>query len=444
MTRSTLSVLLVAASLVLAGVRTVDGQSNARPSDLLDLLPDGEEKRKFILDCMGCHSLNDRVLYVDGALLDEAGHVAAVNKMLMFAGAKTFFPVMSPEREAAATAAFLATHLTEENVAKAAARSAEAQRTTTGFTVTEWDIPNTQDLPHDLMVAPDGKILVTGMMTGEMYSLDPERGEWTSRSIPSPGGNPRALDIGSNGDWWIAGGMPRKMSRFRVADETWDHYDIEMYPHSIMADSKDRVWFNGHFTFDPIRMGYVDGTSGETVFLDVPPNEQFTIATPIPYGLRVGPDDAVWSTELGGNRLLKYTPESGKFASYYLPTTYSGPRRLDVASDGTVWVPEFATGKIARFDPRTEEFTEYDFPTGDSLPYCARIDHVRGAVWVSQCANDAIARIDLATLEIVEYALPTPVAFIRHLDVDQESGDVYAAYSHSPGLHPKVVRLRVD
>ncbi len=47
-------------------------------------------------------------------------------------------------------------------------------------------------------------------------------------------------------------------------------------------------------------MGYVDGETGVTVLLDVPRNEQFTIATPIPYGLRIGPDDTVWSTELGG------------------------------------------------------------------------------------------------------------------------------------------------
>jgi streptogramin lyase len=391
---------LLGASLPLAGAPAVSAETGARACDLLGLLPDGEEKRKFILDCMGCHSLSDRILYVGGTLLDEAGYQASVQKMLMFSGAKTSFPVMSPERDPAATAAFLAKSLTEEGVAKAATRSAAAERTTSGFTVGEWGIPDLRDLPHDLIVTGDGKVLVTGMLTGRMYVLDPETGAWQDRPIPSPGGNPRALDVAQNGDWWVAGGMTKAMSRFRVSDGIWDHYDIGVYPHSI--------------------------------------------ARPIPYGLRVGPDDTIWSTELGGNRLLKYVPDSGRFTSYYLPTTYSGPRRIDVASDGTVWVPEFATGRIARFDPRTEAFTEYDFPTKDSLPYCVRIDHARGLVWVSQCANDAIARIDTRTMEIVEYALPTPVAFIRHLGIDKKSGDVYAAYSHSPGLHPKVVRLRVE
>lgn len=419
-------------------------QSGARTNELLGLLPDGEEKRKFILDCMGCHSLNDRVLYVDGKLLDRAGHVASVKKMLSFSGAKSMFPVMSPERDAESTADFLAKYLAEENIAVAAERSANAKRRTSGFSVTEWDIPNQQDLPHDLMVAKDGKVLVTGMMTSRMYVLDPASGEWTTYQIPSPGGNPRALDVSPSGDWWIIGGMTRKLSRYRFAEDAWDHFDIGMYPHSTMVDSKGRVWFNGHFTFDPIRMGYVDGETGETVLLDVPPNEQFANSTPIPYGLRVGPGDIVWSTELIGNRLLQYSPDSKEFRSFYLPTTFSGPRRLDVAADGSVWVPEFANGKIAHFDPESEIITEYDFPTENSLPYCARIDHERGRVWVSQCASDAIACIDVTTRDIVEYALTTPVAFIRHLDVDQKSGDVYAAYSHSPGLHPKVVRIRID
>ncbi len=441
MTRSTIAASL---ACVLASIGAPDAAAGgARASDLLALFPDGEEKRKLILDCMGCHSLNDRILYADGALPDSAGFEASVRKMLMFSGAHTPFPVMSPERDAAATARFLAEHLTEQTVAKAAARSAVDVRVTDGVSITEWDLPEPRDLPHDLRVLGDGRILVTGMQTNRMYVLDPDAGTWHEEPIPGPGGNPRALDVGPSGDWWVAGGMTRKMSRYRAADGAWDHYDIEMYPHSTMLDSRERVWFNGHFTFDPIRMGYVDGTTGRTVLIEVPPNEQFTIATPIPYGLRVGPDGTVWCTELGGNRLLAYDPDAGAFRSYYLPTSFSGPRRLDVASDGSVWVPEFANGKIARFDPDTETFAELEFPTGNSLPYCARIDHARGRVWVSQCANDAIACIDARSGKIVEYALTTPDAFIRHLDVDQESGDVYAAYSHSPGLHPKVVRLRV-
>jgi virginiamycin B lyase len=128
--------------------------------------------------------------------------------------------------------------------------------------------------------------------------------------------------------------------------------------------------------------------------------------------------------------------------TFTMPSPHSGPRRLDVAADGIVWIPEFAAGKLARFDPKEESFDEYDFPTSNSLPYCARVSPVSGHVWVSQCANDAIARFDPATEEIVEFRLPSRIAYIRHLDIDTETGDVWAAYSHSPGIHPRITRLR--
>ena len=71
----------------------------------------------------------------------------------------------------------------------------------------------------------------------------------------------------------------------------------------------------------------------------------------------------------------------------------------------------------------------------------ARIDHTRGIVWISQPGNDAIASFDMATDKITEHPLPTRMAFIRHLDVDQDTGAVWGADSHTPAYHPKIVRL---
>jgi streptogramin lyase len=64
-------------------------------------------------------------------------------------------------------------------------------------------------------------------------------------------------------------------------------------------------------------------------------------------------------------------------------------------------------------------------------------------VWVSQCGADAIARFDPATGDMMEFKLPTRNAFIRHMDVDPETGEVWASYSHSPNLEMRIVRLRV-
>jgi len=423
--------------------RKADITDDAVGAAFIAAFPDGEEKRKLIVDCMGCHPMNQPVIYKDGELIDEAAHKAAVEKMLSFAGASTAFPVMSPEREAATTAAFLAKYLTKENL-EASIESTRAFKTPAGgYIVTEYDLPAQRDLPHDVRLDGSGRLLVTGMFSNRIYMLNTETGAFDTAAIPGPGGNPRALDVDESGNWLILGGMSMKVSRFDVGSSQWSHYDMGMYPHSVMADAQGRAWFNGHFTKDPVQMGFVDTWSGETTILEVPPIEGY-VGSPIPYGLRVGADGTVWSTELAGNRLIKYSPEADEFKTYTLPKSHSGPRRLDVAGDGTVWIPEFAGERLAMFDPMNESFTEIDFPSSNSLPYCARIDHTRRLLWVSQCGTDAIARVDMTTMDVIEYRLPTHIAFLRHLDVDQETGDVWGAYSHSPGLHPGVVRLQVQ
>jgi virginiamycin B lyase len=413
-------------------------------STILSLLPDGEEKRRFIIDCMGCHSLNERILYKkDGSLLDAAEWKASVEKMLLFSGHNTSFPIMAADRQAGSTAEFVGKYLTNEALAAAAEKQGDL-RAPTGYTVTEYDLPEQQDFPHDLMLDGRGNVLVTGMFSGTMYMLNPSTGSFTTKDIPLEMANPRALDVDSDGNWWILCGAPHKIARYTIAADKWDFFDIGMYPHSIKVDGHRRVWFNGHFTNRPIRMGYVDGKDGRVETMDVPPaNLPPDVGGPIPYGLRVGPDGTVWSTELAGNRLIRYEPEAKRMRTYKMPSPHSGPRRLDVAPNGLVWIPEFTAGKLARFDPKTETFTEYDFPTGNSLPYCTRVNPSTGEVWTSQCGNDAIARFDPSREEFVEFRLPSRAAFMRHLSIDPRTGEVWTAYSHSPGLYQGIVRLQV-
>lgn len=413
----------------------------------LNVLPEGEEKRKLIVDCMGCHPMNQRVIFDgEGRVYDEGAWATSTAKMLQFAGHNTPFPILPPDRLAEPTARFLGEYLTEERVAQQLDALGELRASAHPYAVTEYDLPvepgMPPDLPHDLTLAPDGKVLVTGMFSGKIHVLDPSTGQFTSKAIPTPMANPRALDLDDTGNWWIVCGMPKKIARYRVASDKWDFFDIGMYPHSIKIDSENRAWFNGHFTKNPILMGYVNGADGEVVTMEVPPaNMTDEEGGPVPYGLRVGPDGVVWVTELAGNRLIKYDPGTKAMKAYEMPAAHSGPRRLDVDADGIVWVPEFSAGKLARFDPEAESFTEFDFPTPNSLPYCARVNRRTGDVWISQCGNDAVARFDPQRESFVEYRLPTTIAFIRHMDIDAATGEVWATYSHSPGVHPRIVRI---
>ena len=406
-------------------------------SDWLALLPDGETKRRFILDCAGCHPLDDPIMTAAGALRTREDWGRAVDLMLSFAGANTGFPIMSPSRESASTSAWLVEHLTALPAARAPSPA------TADWVVDEYPLPRATDLPHDIAVAPDGRVVVTGMMSNVLYALDPSSGSYEEMPLmPEPGPNPRAIEIAGDGAWWVVLGGPTRLARRDPTSGEWRSWNVGVYPHEAAIDSTGRAWFNGHFTKEPEILGYVDPAGGEPVIFDVPVPPMDDGGSTIPYGLRAAPDGTIWMTELTGGRLIGFDPESGEFRIHPLPEPFSGPRRLDVAADGTVWIPEFATGRLAAFDPASAEFREYAVPIRDALPYVARVDRRSGAIWVSLAGAGAVARFDPAREEFEIVPLPTRDGIVRHLWIDDRTGDVWGAYGSFPARSQKVFRIR--
>lgn len=178
----------------------------------LTLLPAGETKRRFILDCAGCHVFDEGIARTAGAPRTRQGWEEAVRRMLSFAGAQSGFPIISPDRDPVATAAWLDEHL----AARAIAPGASGPAVPPGFEVVEYPLPQ-PDLPHDLAVAPSGEIVVTGMLTNVLYVLDPTTGVFTERAIPVPDANPRAIEIAPDGAWWIVLGGPQGIARYDPA-----------------------------------------------------------------------------------------------------------------------------------------------------------------------------------------------------------------------------------
>jgi virginiamycin B lyase len=275
--------------------------------------------------------------------------------------------------------------------------------------------------------------------------LDPETGEYALVPIPVEGANPRAVEVAADGAWWVLLGGPGQIARRDPATAEWTTFPIGLYGHSLGPDTNGRVWFNGHFTRAPELIGAVDAATGEVRTYEVPAHPTMAATSgPIPYELRVAPDGAVWMSELAGNRVVRFDPESGTFAVHTMPSAHSGPRRLDIAPDGLVWIPEYAGNRIARLDPRTGAIREWDLPIADATPYVARVDRRTGIVWIGTGSADAIVAFDPATERFTVYRLPTRGAMIRHITIDPRNGDVWAAYGASPGIPAKVARLRPD
>jgi virginiamycin B lyase len=413
---------------------------------LLALLPDGEDKRRFILDCTGCHQIDQVTIGIGESARTHDQWEESVGKMLSFAGSETMFPIISASRDAAATAHWLTAGLdparesdTLAGLTEQARRASSAHRPEA--VITEYDFPEAADLPHDLAVN-DGRVIVTGMFSGAMYVLDPANGEFERVPIPVAQANPRAVDIDDHGNWLVALGAPRSLARYSPSTGEWETWSLGMYPHSIMPDGNGKVWFNGHFSRDPERIGSLDPTTGVVESFDVPGGPMADGSRTIQYGLRVGPDGAVWTTQLAGGALIRYSPRYGDWLIYDLPTPFSGPRRPDLDADGAVWIPEYANNRLARFDPTAEQFTEYPLPIPDALPYVVRVDRRRNRVWIGTAAADAMLLFEPESERFSLFPLPTRGALIRHIDIDEESGDVWIAYGASPSRAPaRIARL---
>jgi streptogramin lyase len=397
-------------------------------------LPDGEEKRRFILDCTGCHQFNETRVMKDGRRRTTAEWSADVGRMLNYAGAGSGFPVIAAGRDPDATAAWLSGAL-----GAGAARAAPTPTAAAAHArITEYDMPVPQDLPHDLAIDRDGRVLVTGMFTAHVFRVSPEDGTIEAVPIPVDKANPRAIEVGPDGAWWVLLGQPKQIARRDPSDGAWKTWDIGMYPHSVAIDAAGAtVWFNGHFTRDPEQIGRLNVADESTELFVVPRHPALAdTGGPLPYEQRIAPNGTVWLSELQGNRMIAYDPARAAFRTFDMPEPWSGPRRFDVANDGTLWIPAYSGNALVRLDPVTGAMKSYALPARDCLPYVARVSPRTGHVWLGTGAADAVLRFNPRTAAFDVFPLPTRGATVRHMAIDPASDAVWLAHGASPAVHP--------
>jgi virginiamycin B lyase len=411
-------------------------------AEWLALLPDGEEKRRFVLDCTGCHQFDQQIARPNGQPRTREEWHAAVARMMTYAGATTRFPVISAYRNADATADWLSRQLT-------AARTPEPRRVARGTVVrgglvSEFMMPEPRDLPHDVAVDGNGQVVITGMMTHRMYVLDPTSGRMTEVEIPVPRASPRAVEIDRAGNWWVVLGAPNQLARYEPASRQWRTFDLGMYAHSVALGPDGRAWANGHFTLAPEIIASVDAASGNVRKHELPLHGAMGSGPggPIPYEVRVAPDGRLWMSELQGNRLIALDPTTGAATVHEMPTAYSGPRRFDIDARGVLWIPAYSTNELVRYDVVSGAFQRFALPIRDAVPYVVRIDPGNGVVWIGTSAADAVLSFDPRVSRFTVYDLPSRGALVRHLAIDPRTHDVWIAYGASPGIAARVGRLR--
>ena len=410
-------------------------------SNWLALLPDGDKRREFILNCASCHELPYDRIMLDGAPRTTTDWAAAIALMRSI----DVYGLTPPDFNDAEYVAWLAENFSTHTIAnlKPAVRPS-GKALNARFT--EYPVPLSPSLPHDLTIGPGGRVWVTAFYNNVIWSLDPDSGEITAFPVNEKAdvmGQVRALKFDNNGMLWVLLGGTESVVRLDPNDGTIETFAVGMYPHSIDVDSTGRLWFNDYIS-DKERVGSIDPANGELSIYQVPSaNLTKTQGLPLLYGLLIDRNDILWGTMLAANKIFRFDTADQSSKLFDMPMPNSGPRRPGIGPDGSVWIPEFNTGVLARFDPKTETFERHFLGSATLGIYDVAVDQRTGHVWAGASLGSAMIELDPGGGEITHYPFPTEPAYPRHIAIDPKSGDVWTTLSSMPDAEPKIVRLQL-
>jgi streptogramin lyase len=127
------------------------------------------------------------------------------------------------------------------------------------------------------------------------------------------------------------------------------------------------------------RSGNLDGTGTQTIAYS---------------DIILGPDGALWLTDFGNNRIVRYEPDALQETSWTFvdpALAIFNPSQIRFDGQGQLWISQFSGGRIDRFDPSNNEITSH---IGFLDPI--HFDLFGGRVYVTEAAgsNGQIAVLD--------------------------------------------------
>ncbi|MFA5940654.1 MAG: hypothetical protein WC809_14960 [Sinimarinibacterium sp.] len=365
-----------------------------------------------------------------------------------------------------------------------------------GVAITEWPIGDAMSQMHDLLAHSNGKLYVGDNLKDDLYEIDPASGEYTMYKLPhDPGDAPGGLlaarlrsfprhetyvglhslaESPADGHIFMTCSSQRRLIEFAPESGafTVHRFDEGYYPHTIRIDARDRVWFTLALSN---QVAMLDRGSGRFTFIDLPARslrERITVALvgvilrladwglplnrlpidmqssglPLPYGVEVAPDGAVWFARLYADDIGRIDPQT--LALTMIETPFAGPRRLRADADGNLWIAAFPESAIVRYDPRSGSFARYELPVqpaGSETPYSLNVDRARGIVWVNGNQSDSVMAFDIAHQTWRFVPLPRAVSFTRDVEIGAD-GAAWTSTSNFPswdteGGQPTLIRI---
>jgi streptogramin lyase len=459
----------------------------------LEQIEDDDQREEFKRQCTYCHQQGNQATRILRSDEEWRKVITLMGRMggMLSRDLRERLPALlnrayDPKRAVPA----LAAKMSEPDFAPAL--SPEVQRAV----IEEWDLGGRASMQHDMMVHPDGRIYSVDMPQDRLYRLDPSVPDGDRRSWPVPQGDlpvggvfasvetptlpntnarvgPHSLQAAPDGSVWITLAMGNQLARFDPATEEWTIHEVEtgFYPHTLRFDPRGRIWYSlaasNHLgMFDPAtgdhrEMTLPARTFGQAVASRLMPlilwlgrhvdlagaaAEGEGMNMPVPYGVDIGRDGAIWFSQLNAHRIGRVDPDT--FELTMIDTPFPAPRRLRFDSQGKLWIPSFSGSLIARYDPDSGTFESWDLPIeprGSATPYALHVDRRSDTVWICGTNSDTLIRFEPASERFTVYPLPTRVTYTRELDFDAQ-GRVWTSNSNAPtwqieGGIPRLLRL---
>lgn len=274
--------------------------------------------------------------------------------------------------------------------------------------------------------------------------LDPKTGAVTWYPIPGTGRQgPHTMNSDADGNIWAGLEDSFNIGRFDAVHETWrlfpppagkvfgvTHDFAYNSDRHVEPDSKGRIWITD---MGANELWGINTASGEihTFRMPLPAGESHFHS--LLYGAAIDTThNRVWWAQLFGNVGSFDTVRD--VAERVIPFRKgAGPRRLAVQEDGTLWVPLFGAGQLVKIDGDTGvELGRYSIPDRGAAPYGITYDKRRHAIWAATSNSDRIYRFDIASQHWSQYPLPRRESYIRMIELDPETDDVWTSYAALP------------
>jgi streptogramin lyase len=416
-------------------------------------MPGTDRQKQFLLNCMGCHTL-ERIMK---SAYDADGFLEIFQRMAAYYPGST---PLKPQRlsgtatrnverggDGRKTAEWLASVNLSQQQTWAFPLKTQPRLTgrSTRVIITEYDLPNALIQPHDVMLDRAGDVWYSDF--GQMFlgKMDPKTGKVTQYPIPvvKPGWPVGTLDLEFDKDDnpWVGvmyqsaiAKLDKKTGKFQIwqTPKEWDT-DAGQLGHIATegAHVDNKVWIKNSDGGHIYRLDLVSNKI-ENLGPFKDPRTGKRIGT---YGIHSdAQNNNAYLLDFAAGNIVKLDARTRNATVYQTPTPDSRPRRGRVDHEGRLWFAEYQGGNIGMFDPRTERMTEWKVPTPWSAPYDA-VAGRNGEAWTGSMLTDRVARLDIRSGQYTEYMLPRPTNIRRvYIDDTKSPATLWIGSNHGASI----------